>query len=474
MLKCCRRCCRPSRCDADARLLDTIHPDHNNAVARKRAVAAISELRRGCANLQEVVLPAGGADILAALRNNLRQLDALVGQVTAPLTLPWPRPLPEEQALFEESCPAGGVLLRTQTCVASRSSEDPERLIGRLFISDTGLLLEECDGVIPSPGLIKWDSIVDLQSRPDEAGPSTSRASHSGNLTVTLGTPHAGSFHLQLGFSSDAEWIIKAWKLCTEDSGDGVLEVDSREMPGETLLEYVRFHSFEEGSFDRALDQSDESASTRRPIALTASMSAALATLPEAPAISPRAPLLTAVYKDFTFETLCAQFEAEEWFLDPFMIETLHAMEMRTMPWKKGVRAGAMVRETRITMPLPPDVPRPVARILGMPSELTVTAVFQYRRTAEEAVVIMHSATPGVLYGDHFRVEDIIRIRPHPDGTAELRKWTEAVWVKPLPWTLGFVKKFIEFKVRSEAKAGARTMDRMIGELGARVGAAAC
>lgn len=432
--------------------------------ARERAYKAVAELRTGCAHLQEVVLPLGGAEVLSALKDNLRKLEAMVVQARAPLSLPWSRPLPEEQAKFEVICPTGGVLLRTQPCIISEDSNSSDHAIGQFFISDTGLLFENCSDVIRSPGLIVWDSIVDMQNRPSESCPDTSRISQHGNLELTLGEPCPGSFHIQLGLPADVEWIIQAWRLCTEESTNGILQVDSLTHPGETQVSFLSFHSFDEGSFNP-----DELQSIRqtRPITLTSSMSAALAQIPDYPAVESKDPLLSTIFQDFTFETMCAEFESEDWFIDDFMRETLNAIEMRTSSWKRGVRPGAMVRDSHIIMPVPPDVPRAVALILGMPETVTVTATFQFRRSGEEATLVMHSSTHGVPFGDSFRVEDTIRFGPHANGV-EFRKWTKAAWIKPMSWTLKPVKIFLERKVRSEARAGCTIMERMLREVGTR------
>merc|ERR1712232_1387771 len=115
-------------------------------------------------------------------------------------------------------------------------------------------------------------------------------------------------------------------------------------------------------------------------------------------------------------------------------------------------------------MPVPPDVPRPVAKLLGMPENLTVTAVFRLRVTADEVILVMQSCTHGVPYGDYIRVEDILQLKRSPSGVA-LQKWTIPQWVKPLPWTHGIVRVFTEKKVLSEARSGALVLERILASL---------
>ena len=109
--------------------------------------------------------------------------------------------------------------------------------MGRLFISDRGILFEAADGFLQSDslnsGFVLWTNIGSIQLG---ATGSTS----SNEMTLSLSQPaRLSSLWLQFGTESDVRWIEDAWKL----SKISAIEVDTASVPGETLLSIASFSS---------------------------------------------------------------------------------------------------------------------------------------------------------------------------------------------------------------------------------------
>jgi len=80
-------------------------------------------------------------------------------------------------------------------------------------------------------------------------------------------------------------------------------------------------------------------------------------------------------------------------------------------------------------------------------------------------VLLQHSYTRDVLYGDRFKVQNASRFHKDEDSNCViLDQWMEIVWDKPLPWTHGVVRHFIEAKARSDALAFSADLARCIEE----------
>jgi len=65
---------------------------------------------------------------------------------------------------------------------------------------------------------------------------------------------------------------------------------------------------------------------------------------------------------------------------------------------------------------------------------------------------VQHSYTSDVLYGDRFKVQCTVRFREQTQGVV-VDQWCDIVWDKPLPWTHGVVRHFIEHRARHDAMA---------------------
>jgi hypothetical protein len=84
-------------------------------------------------------------------------------------------------------------------------------------------------------------------------------------------------------------------------------------------------------------------------------------------------------------------------------------------------------------------------------------------RDIEHLNIIQHSYTKDVLYGDRFKLQNILSFREAPEGVI-LRQWAEVIWLKPLPWTHGMVKKFVEQRCISDITKMAPVHARIIEE----------
>lgn len=229
--------------------------------------AALEQIRRACAVLEHSGLAQQASSILFDLRDSVSRLDRFVPDVSGALPsrsnglfLPWPRLLPEEQEDWFARCPEGGTMLRTQVAVAALGASPEEWVMGRLSISDIGLLFDGGAGLLPEfqgddmlhTGLLKWRDVAEIAIKathppgsflpPQAAGHRDPRVGPK-ELVLTLrpGVAKFGTLHLQLSIAKECEWLEMAWRLHRNQPSRSL----SR---GTTDLEFHSFHSTTAGS----------------------------------------------------------------------------------------------------------------------------------------------------------------------------------------------------------------------------------
>lgn len=146
--------------------------------------------------------------------------------------------------------------------------------------------------------------------------------------------------------------------------------------------------------------------------------------------------------------------DKDDWVMNKFLCEVLGTHDMRWEPFMEPARTpGVKVRRCRYMMPLPQDVPRAVASIMGMPKESNMTTIYHMKITDDEVLLVHQTITHDVLYGDKFRAQDTHSFRPCPEGGVTYKKWSEVVWLAALPWTHSIVKSAVDSKTVANSKA---------------------
>jgi len=113
---------------------------------------------------------------------------------------------------------------------------------------------------------------------------------------------------------------------------------------------------------------------------------------------------------------------------------------------------GTEVRKVCYTTEVPPDIPSIARKLLNIPDEIRGSTVSRLRREEEKVVLVEHSYTRDILYGDRFKVEFTLSVLPDIEkGGVTIRQWVEILWDKPLPWTHGVLKHMIESRAKSDA-----------------------
>jgi hypothetical protein len=84
-------------------------------------------------------------------------------------------------------------------------------------------------------------------------------------------------------------------------------------------------------------------------------------------------------------------------------------------------------------------------------------------RNVKQLHIVQQSYTKDVLYSDRFKLQNMLSFKEELDGVM-LRQWVEVIWLKPLPWTHGIVRKFIEQRCISDATKMAPVHARIIEE----------
>jgi len=148
-----------------------------------------------------------------------------------------------------------------------------------------------------------------------------------------------------------------------------------------------------------------------------------------------------------------------------FLRDEMGCYDMRTTNWKSnGDEAGGLVRKSDYTMLVPRDIPETAARLLRIPEHITGTTIWHLRRDGPDLLVVQHSYTGDVLYGDRFQLQNTFSFRPEPEGGIVISTWTDVVWVSPLPWTHTVVRHVIERKAKADSVAVAAQLADIIQE----------
>lgn len=413
-------------------------------------------------------LPAGFLELLAEVRVGVGRLEGALGDNghTAAIVLPWTKPSADDEIHWRDTCTNGGPLLRTQVCVAAVDDVE-EWFVGQLFVSEYGVLFEDSGGMSGlETGLIRW---TDVKQWAEIGGASST----SGQSEVTLTLHDAKRFNkvrIQLGFDLDCKCLHEVWRLCRSENksvGRDVSECD--QFSSFTLGKTFAFHGEDNcHSFVTAHSSSDSfnvMASQKQHRALgeqlvrklrsqpTGSVLNAVEVMPTPAEVQKTPPLITGVMKTVTLTQVRAMLEQDEaWVLERFQKDILEAWDITSAPWSEGVRTPGLMRRLRFKLAPPPDTPKAVARIIGLPKFFDNTMVARLSFADNEVTLITHTVTTNVPYGDAQRCQDVIVFAADSEGSVTVTKWTQIICVKSMPFFLSAAKSFAEKKVQSMAK----------------------
>mmetsp|Transcript_162136 Transcript_162136/g.519945 ORF Transcript_162136/g.519945 Transcript_162136/m.519945 type:complete len:381 (-) Transcript_162136:123-1265(-) len=112
----------------------------------------------------------------------------------------------------------------------------------------------------------------------------------------------------------------------------------------------------------------------------------------------------------------------------------------------------SLVQVSKYEVPVPKDTPEMIRRAFGLPDFVRSTMVSSLGFEGETLVLRQAASSEGILYSDRVRMVNMHTFSLHPSGGVEWRQWSEAVWLKPLPWTHGFLTKVIQQRAVEEAE----------------------
>jgi len=423
------------------------------------------------------------------------ELEALIAEAKFAKSRPWMLPLPEEQEDWDAVYPDSGFLLRRQVCMASAGDE--EWFLGGLFISDVGIVFDTGgnvdDSICFQTGFLAWTRVVELE-RP---GPKTEMV-----LKLSSGFKNFSELRLQLSIVDDVEWIEEFWKLRTSfgPSVDNMIpdEKESIQLPLKTsrprllmngggqsptvsphkrqesikrtpsILLQRRLSGCVSGQLKTpavatpatggATVSGGDSPVTVLQTRLLSTESAVSEVYAEAPdgrkaaqAPENEAPLCKDSLPAATAEAIFAALRREDC-LPRVVRETREARDVAATPWSESRRtAGLWVRKASFTIPLPKDFPKAVTRLVALPEESNITAVFRVFQRDNMVFMTTQSCSHDVPFGENFRVHETVAFKPSPSGGVDIEKWVEIMWVAALPWTHGVLRGVIEKKAKADA-----------------------
>lgn len=451
----------------------------------QRAHNALEDLCRGCQALQGADLDPGAVRVLEDLRCSIHEFETYVQDARISAEFPWPRPLPEEQADWENLCPGGGVFLRAQVCLAADGVSAKKWVMGRLCISDKGLLFEGGAGLMPNQdklqtGLLPWTEIIALERRSLEGiGSAHEVVLTLAHIPLAMST---STLQLQLRISCDSEWLEETWVVCrsraqarnteTFVSADGTFvhntfvgnDDDGSQAIRTSLLGSRTSIPAAQTPLAVGRSPSTRSSNNRMPV----SFHQAVAHAPSLSDAQLNQSLQQADHKErisgVSLPQVIAVLELDEWPFHDVLQQSAQSYDMVWTPMVESRRVpGTFHRRCKFKMPIPPDVPRAVSAIVGSPELMHATAVYSVRISDDDICILQHTSAQGVTYGDDFRIQDVFSFRVHPAGV-EYRKSTQVVWAAELPWKHNAVKTFVDKKVKSSSMESAQLLSQLLVE----------
>uniref|UniRef100_A0A7S3GQX3 Uncharacterized protein n=1 Tax=Spumella elongata TaxID=89044 RepID=A0A7S3GQX3_9STRA len=105
-------------------------------------------------------------------------------------------------------------------------------------------------------------------------------------------------------------------------------------------------------------------------------------------------------------------------------------------------------------MPVPQDFPRAVTRLVNLPMETKVSAVFRMHQQPDRVLLTVQFCSHDVPYGENFHIHETIVLKPGSGDSVDAMRWVEVMWITALPWTHGILKTIIEQKSKADGLCG--------------------
>lgn len=448
--------------------------------AHTRAAEGLQDIVQGYRKIAQLAFPPGAAMVVANLYRDITRLETVIKAVKFPKSRPWMLPLPEEQHDWERAYCDGGFLLRRQVCMASIGDE--EWFLGGLFISDAGVVFDTGESPDESDvfqtSMLQWTSITEIV-KPGPKAEITFR--------VAPGSANFDELHLQLTIPSDIEWIEEFWNLRSNHANYDMsipsehevirvpmpsskprffenvlvplaLPVEKRRLPESegTLLQRKLSRAKLSTIFapESKVQEPRAEAKIHSFLALESTLSGVFADVPEGRKIV-QIPNETPVCEERIYEATIEQLQAEvenDDFIPKVLKRSRNASGIGATKWTASRRSiGTFVRKAKFKIPLPQDFPKAVTKLVSIPTETNITAVYRLHPQDDTLVMTLQTCSHDVPYGEKFRVHETLLFKPLPSGGVLIEKWVEVMWIAPLPWTHGMLKSIIEQKTKTDA-----------------------
>lgn len=156
-----------------------------------------------------------------------------------------------------------------------------------------------------------------------------------------------------------------------------------------------------------------------------------------------------------------------------FLRGALDCFDVQAGPWIDCPRSSdATVQRMRYSLPLPADISESIARLLGLGKAVPSSTVSRVAADGGEVVLQQITRTEGLLYSERMRVLNTHTFRQGDSGV-EWHTLTQIIWLRPLPWTHGFIARLIERRVKSETLDQAPKLMAVVGRMASAAGSAA-
>jgi len=340
-------------------------------------------------------------------------------------------------------------------------------------------------------GFVAWKDI-----------PRYARSAAANSLVLSVdNNPNFSELHLQLTIAADAEWFEGFVESVTGETGardtcDIVLQEDTRKRTSKAVAFAEKASTSNISKASTASNNAtDDSApkvlltqlsrsgsgltegskqadawitrTEHRAITLASRLSGEYADAPggRQPFHVPEGitPLSVEMLSSADLTSINAKLTSDNW-LTNFLKENRLARDICATPWGESKRApGVMVRKATFTVPVPQDFPRAVTKLVQLPKETRVTAIFRLLLSQDDDLIFTAQiCSHDIPYGDNFRVHETSRFRAASSGGIEATNWVEVMWIANLPWTHGALKSLIDQRTRTKTES---LMCRVVGAL---------
>jgi len=442
--------------------------------AQEQVLQGIEDMTAAYTKVATYPLPPAAALVLANIRTGLTRIQVLLEKSAFTEQQAWRTPMPQEQIEWSAAYPQGGILIRRQLCSGSISEGD--HVLGGLFISDIGIVFDTGD--VPEgrveTGFVCWKNIT-----------ISLRDGQTNSVVMSVADAAFTELQLQFTVTEDAEWLTGLLDCLKnnarevtqqpDDKGDktavhlNVAKDQLADREGSTLLLHQLSKSSANLATKASTEKLEETADAapegprpevHRALTVGSKLSGEYA---EAPGgrqafVIPQhdAPVATETLMPADISSLRAKLVTENW-LPTFLKENKHAKDISATPWTESKRSlGVMVRKITFTVPVPQDFPRAITRLVQLPAETRVTAIFRLLSQDGDLIITCQLCSHDIPYGDSFRVHETARFRPTAESgvkSIETTNWVEVMWIASLPWTHGVLKSIIDQRTKTRGES---------------------